>query len=88
MREIKYRYCLDKDTKDLIFIGDLKQETRYAHTYECLECGKEMEVNMGPVKRRYFSHKSGYACDGESYLHKLAKKRIQKKAQMKTSVGA
>lgn len=76
MREIKYRYCLDKYTKELIYIGDLTQETRYSHTYVCLECGKEMEANMGPVKRRYFSHKSGCACDGESYLHKLAKKRI------------
>lgn len=77
MREIKYRYCLDKDTKELIYIGDLTQETRYAHTYECLECGKEMEANMGSVKRRYFSHKSGCACDGESYLHKLAKRIIK-----------
>lgn len=79
MREIKYRYCLDKDTKDLIYIGDLTQETRYAHTYECLECGMEMEANMGPVKRRYFSHKSGCTCNGESYLHKLAKRRIKAK---------
>ena len=79
MREIKYRYCLDKDTKELIYIGDLTQETRYAHTYECLECGKEMEANMGPVNRRYFSHKLGCACNGESYLHKLAKRRIKAK---------
>ena len=79
MREIKYRYCLDKNTKELIYIGDLTQETRYAHTYECLECGMEMEANMGPVNRRYFSHKSGCACNGESYLHKLAKRRIKEK---------
>ena len=79
MREIKYSYCLDKETRKLIYIGDLTQETRYNHSYECLECGKEMEANMGPIKRRYFSHKSGCTCDGESYLHKLAKKRILKK---------
>lgn len=79
MREIKYRYCLDKDTNELIYIGDLTKDTRYDHKYKCLECGQEMEANMGPVRRRYFSHVSGHACNGESYLHKLAKRRIRMK---------
>lgn len=79
MREIKYRYCLDKDTDELLFIGELTNETRYDHKYKCIECGQEMVANMGPVKRRYFSHASGLACNGESYLHKLAKRRIKMK---------
>lgn len=79
MREIKYRYCLDKDTDELLFIGELNKKTRYDHKYKCLECGQDMEVNMGQVRRPYFSHVSGCACDGESYLHKLAKRRIRMK---------
>lgn len=79
MKEIRYRYCLDKDTNELIYVGDLTEETRYNYKYVCLECGREMEANMGPIRRRYFSHASGNACNGESYLHKLAKKRIKLK---------
>ena len=72
MKEIKYQYCFDEHD-NLVFIGDLKQENRYDHTYKCLQCGKEMEANIGSQNRAYFSHKSNTACDGESYLHKLAK---------------
>jgi len=79
MKEIKYKYCLDKETEELICIDDLNKEDRYTHTYICLECGNEMETNMGTKNRWYFSHKSGTACNGESYLHKLAKKRIKLK---------
>lgn len=85
MKEIKYRYCLNKESRELVCINDLNQDNRYECTYECLECGQEMETNMGTKKRWYFSHKSGTACDGESYLHKLAKIRIRQKFESSDS---
>lgn len=38
-----------------------------------------MVANLGTKKAWYFSHKADTACDGESYLHKLAKHRIREK---------
>ena len=53
--------------------------TRHACKLYCLQCGQEMVANMGTKKRWYFSHKKDTACDGESYLHKLAKRLIREK---------
>lgn len=78
MKDIKYQYCFDEHD-NLVFIGKLNQKNRYDHSYKCLQCGKEMEANIGSKNRAYFSHKSNTACDGESYLHKLAKIRIKNK---------
>lgn len=78
MKQIKYSYCLDGDG-NLVNIKMLSHETRHNCKYYCLQCNQEMVANLGTKKSWYFSHKAEKACDGESYLHKLAKRRIQDK---------
>ena len=73
--KIKYSYCLDEQ-KNLIHISDAISEQKYKRHYVCLECGKNMHVktrNDTP----FFAHNPGVSCHGESYLHKLAKRRIR-----------
>ena len=78
MRQIKYKYCIDEN-ENLVCIDNVTDATRHAHKWRCLECGQEMVPNLGTKKAWYFSHKADTACDGESYLHKLAKRRICEK---------
>lgn len=46
--------------------------------YFCPICGKQMTPHMGEIRRRHFVHKNANNCSYESYLHKLAKIKIQK----------
>jgi hypothetical protein len=78
MKQIKYSYCVDEKGK-LVYVMSLTDATRHAHQWFCLQCGQEMVANLGTKKAWYFSHKADTACDGESYLHKLAKRRIRDK---------
>ena len=78
MKQIKYSYCIDEND-NLIHINTLTNETRHAHKWRCLQCGQEMVANLGTKKAWYFSHKADTACNRESYLHKLAKRRIREK---------
>ena len=82
--EIKYSYCLDENN-NLIDIKSLSNATRHVHKFCCLSCGQEMVANLGSKKSWYFSHKADCACDGESYLHKLAKRRIREEFMTKES---
>lgn len=75
---IKYSYCLNENN-ELVHINSVTKENRYSHTYHCLECGHEMITKLGPEREKHFAHKTKTACDGESYLHKLAKRRILEK---------
>lgn len=78
MGQIKYSYCVDEND-ELVHINSLSDSTRHARKLFCLQCGQEMIANLGKKKSWYFSHKSDCACDGESYLHKLGKRRIREK---------
>lgn len=78
IKQIKYSYCVDEGG-DLIHINDLTDATRHARKLFCMQCGQEMVANLGKKKTWYFSHKAETACDGESYLHKLAKRLIREK---------
>ena len=49
------------------------------HTYRCLQYHKTLIAKIGNKKVPHFAHKKGNACNGESYLHKLAKRRIREK---------
>lgn len=77
-QNIKYSYCVDDDN-NLIHINSISNATRHSRKWFCLQCGQEMVANLGNKKSWYFSHKADTACDGESYLHKLAKRRIKEK---------
>lgn len=78
MEQVKYSYCVD-EKGNLVHVRSLTPATRHAHKLYCLQCGQEMIPNLGEKKAWYFSHKAETACDGESYLHKLAKRRIREK---------
>lgn len=77
-KEAKYNYCLNENG-ELVHIDSVKDETRHSHRWYCLGCGQEMIPNLCKKKISYFSHKADTACDGETYLHKLAKIRIREK---------
>lgn len=77
-KQIKYGYCVD-EKGELVHINSLTDVTRHARKLFCLQCGQEMVANLGKKKAWYFSHKAETACDGESYLHKLAKRLIREK---------
>lgn len=71
MKQIKYSYCLDEN-KNLVHISSVTDENRHSRTFFCLECGQPMIAKIGKVKVPHFAHAADTACDGESYLHKLA----------------
>lgn len=82
MKQIKYSYCQDENN-DLVHISSVSAENRHTHTYRCLQCGQEMTPKLSKNKegshKSHFAHAADTACDGESYLHKLAKRRIREK---------
>lgn len=45
--------------------------------YSCIVCGEPLIIKEGSKKRKHFAHKSNSKCDGESYIHKIWKKRIK-----------
>ena len=77
MKQIKYSYCLN-EKKELTHISNVTIENKHNQTFYCLECGNEMIAKIGKIKIPHFAHKSETACNGESYLHKLAKTKIRK----------
>lgn len=78
MGQIKYSYCLNENN-ELVHISSVSAETRHSHTFYCLECGQPLIAKIGKIKVQHFAHGADTACDGESYLHKLAKRRIREK---------
>lgn len=78
MAQIKYSYCLNENN-ELVHIGEVTVDNRHSHTFYCLECGQNMVTKIGKIKKPHFAHAKDTACDGESYLHKLAKRRIRDK---------
>lgn len=75
--EIKYSYCNDENG-NLIHIKSVSAENKADHHYTCIECGKEMHARIGKGhKTPHFAHNPGVSCHGESYLHKLAKRKLK-----------
>ena len=61
-KQVKYSYCLDENG-NLVHVEDLKDETRHAHQWYCLQCGQVMVPNLGKIKAKHFAHKADTACD-------------------------
>lgn len=78
MNKIKYSYCLNENN-ELVHISCVSAETRHSHTFFCLECGQPLIAKIGKIKIPHFAHEADTACNGETYLHKLAKRRIREK---------
>lgn len=45
--------------------------------YYCPNCGNEMIPKLGEVNAPHFAHKVECACNGESYLHRVAKEKFK-----------
>ena len=74
MKTLLYEYA--KNECDVFtHIDDANKE----HCYRCIECGEPLIIKEGSKKRKHFAHKSNSNCDGESYVHKIWKKRIKDK---------
>lgn len=68
-----YSYALNKD-RELIHINDAIK----GNDFYCPCCGAPMIIKQGEIKRKHFAHKANIEnCSYETYLHKLAKIRIQ-----------
>ncbi|MEE3485262.1 MAG: competence protein CoiA family protein [Bacteroidales bacterium] len=78
MANIRYRTAYDENG-NLIDIKDVLKEERDKHTYYCITCGEQLLPRLGDERARHFYHKKDTICDGESYLHKLAKLRLKEK---------
>lgn len=75
--EIKYSYCYDENGA-LIHIKSFSADNKSEHHYTCIECGNEMHARIGKgYKTPHFAHNPGVSCHGESYLHKLAKRKFK-----------
>lgn len=78
MGKVKYSYCLNENN-ELVHISSVTMENRHSHTFHCLECGQELIAKIGKIKVPHFAHRADISCNMESYLHKLAKRRICEK---------
>lgn len=76
MTSIKYKYAYDENGV-LVSIQDVDQESKQNNTYHCISCGKILLPKLGIKNVHHFAHKS--TCNGESYLHKLAKLKLKEK---------
>ena len=45
--------------------------------YYCPNCGNEMIPKLGEINAHHFAHKVECACNGESYLHRVAKEKFK-----------
>ena len=72
MKALLYEYA--KNNQGVFtHIDDAKK----GQCYCCIECGEPLIIKDGSKKRKHFAHKSNSNCDGESYIHKIWKKRIK-----------
>ena len=73
---VKYHNALDA-AGHVIDISDVTEENR-AKYYICVGCGKKMSAALGKKQEHHFRHK-GDSCSWESYLHKLAKRKLKER---------
>lgn len=69
---ISYRFASDEVSVP-IDIMDLTPEQRSLHHFFCIGCGTEMVAVLGENREWHFRHRGESPCNGQTYLHKLAK---------------
>lgn len=78
MSKIKYHFALN-DKGEVIDIANVTESDRQSKFY-CLNCGDEMRPRLGAKNAHHFAHKNTTPdCNPETYLHKLAKRKIKEK---------
>ena len=78
MATIKYHNAYDENGI-LVDINDVVKEERHLHTYKCIVCGETLLPRMGEERAWHFWHEKNTKCNGETYIHKLAKIRLKEK---------
>ncbi|MBR5844001.1 MAG: hypothetical protein IKY75_05395 [Bacteroidaceae bacterium] len=79
MNDIKYKYALNEQG-DIVSIHEVTNKDKSTHTYYCISCGKILIPRIGSKRTPHFAHKcNNTECNGETYLHKLAKHKIKEK---------
>ncbi len=69
---IRYRYALNS-SGEVVTAESLAGE-KITDTYTCLSCGQLLIARVnGEIRQPHFSHKAQVECNGETYLHRLAK---------------
>lgn len=84
---IKYHSAYIEDKATRISISDISPETKNAHKYYCIGCGKELIARVGKERAGHFAHKKSSDeenCNKETYLHKLGKLMLKEKFCDKT----
>lgn len=66
-----YSYAFDSESR-LIQIDDAKK----GKEYRCPNCKEIMIVRKGKKRKKHYAHKNTENCSYETYLHKIAKRRI------------
>ena len=75
-KDTYYRYALD-DSGGVIHISEVNEGNRH-NKYYCVSCGCELIPALGKKNAHHFRHKVD-TCSYETYLHKLAKKKLKEK---------
>lgn len=78
MANVRYRTAFDEN-HNLININDVTKEERHQHTYRCITCGEILLPRLGTERARHFFHGKDTNCDGETYIHNLAKLKLKEK---------
>ena len=69
---VKYRFAID--SADRIIDAEAFPDHAGSSLYWCVSCGQELIAKVkGKIKRPHFAHKHQVECNGETYLHRLAK---------------
>ena len=71
----RFRYALCNG--QIMCIDDVTKEIRKSSKFTCIGCGHEMAAALGDIRKHYYRHKNNESCSHETYLHKLAKKRLK-----------
>ncbi|MCW3124173.1 MAG: hypothetical protein JWQ38_3665 [Flavipsychrobacter sp.] len=73
-------FAEDKSTGNIVHVSEVLRGN--ACDCICIECGNELQARKGEARRHHFKHITGTECDGETILHKLAKKILVNNRQL------
>lgn len=76
MNELRYA---NNENGKLIHISEVNKENRYDSKYYCIGCESELITRLGEINEHHFCHKVKCECNGETYLHKTAKRLFYNK---------
>jgi hypothetical protein len=73
-------FAEDKSTGNIVHVSEVLRGN--ACDCICIKCGNELQARKGEARRHHFKHITDAECDGETILHKLAKKILSNNRQL------